>query len=247
MNRYFSDQAFTTGATVTLSDTIAHHALKVLRQTTGDQFELVNAAHRAFVATITAVAPLTGSSGADVTRAVELPLEVTVVCGVGKGDKAEWIAQKATELGAAHILFYNGQWGTSKWAPDRRAKKLARLQAIVLGAAEQSHRNVVPTVGFLADLATLAPAGAKLVAYEESAKAGEAAGLVATLAARPQALTGVFGPEGGISPAELAELTANGFVPAGLGPRILRTETAPLYLLSAVSALSELQGVQLDE
>ncbi|MGO3475786.1 MAG: RsmE family RNA methyltransferase, partial [Lacticaseibacillus paracasei] len=55
----------------------------------------------------------------------------------------------------------------------------------------------------------------------------------------------VFGPEGGLAPEELSVLTGQGFIAAGLGPRILRAETAPLYLLSAVSVLTELQATSI--
>lgn len=231
---------------MTLGDTIAHHALKVLRQTTGDQFELVNAAHRAFVATITAVAPLTVSIGADVTRAVELPLEVTVVCGVGKGDKAEWIAQKATELGAAHILFYNGQWGTSKWAPDRRGKKLARYRPSSWAPPSKATATSCRRWVFSLTLRRWRQPEQSWWRMKKVPKLVRPPGWWRHSRGGRRRNRRVR-PRRRNQPAELAGLTANGFVPAGLGPRILRTETAPLYLLSAVSALSELQGVQLDE
>ena len=80
------------------------------------------------------------------------------------------------------------------------------------------------------------------MAYEESAKAGEHGQLVQSLqSAQPgQSLICVFGPEGGIAPKEIEALQAAGFLLAGLGPRILRAETAPLYLLSAISYVTEL-------
>ena len=83
-------------------------------------------------------------------------------------------------------------------------------------------------------------AEAKLVAYEESAKQGEHGALISALS-----LCVVFGPEGGLAPEELSVLTGQGFIAAGLGPRILRAETAPLYLLSAVSVLTELQATSI--
>ncbi|WP_125706789.1 RsmE family RNA methyltransferase [Lacticaseibacillus porcinae] len=243
MNRYFTEQSLTLNASVQLEAAIQKHAIKVLRQGVGDHFELVHDGH-AYDAEITDVSPLTVKLINDITRSVELPIAVHLVCGVGKGDKAEWIVQKATELGASTISFANTQWGTAKWSPEKLPKKLTRLQAVALGAAEQSHRNVVPTVGFtkLNDL-TLATDQVGVVAYEEAAKAGEAAQLVQTIQTHPQSLIAVFGPEGGLSPQEVDGLQQNGFVPAGLGPRIMRTETAPLYLLSAISALVELQEI----
>ncbi|MCI1986058.1 MAG: 16S rRNA (uracil(1498)-N(3))-methyltransferase [Lactobacillus sp.] len=244
MMRFFTSQTLTPGTSVTLEPTIQKHAIRVLRLDVGAQFELADGDGHAFVATIAAVDPLVVTLAAPITRPVELPVTVRLVCGVPKGDKADWIVQKATELGASRIDFFNSQWATAKWKPDRVTKKLARLQAIAQGAAEQSHRDVLPTVGFttLADL-TLEEGQAGLLAYEEAAKTGEAATLVQTIARQPQALCVVFGPEGGVSPEEVAALVARGFTPAGLGPRIMRTETAPLYLLSAISALTELQEI----
>ena len=83
-----------------------------------------------------------------------------------------------------------------------------------------------------------------VVAYEESAKEGVAAALIQSLTGLEAGckLLFIFGPEGGLSPAEIESFTAKGAVLAGLGPRILRAETAPLYALSAVSVVTELMN-----
>ena len=100
-------------------------------------------------------------------------------------------------------------------------------------------------------LATLADFLAQLpqfdtivVAYEESAKEGESAALVRALSglAAGAKVLFIFGPEGGLSPDEVAAFGQAGAVSAGIGPRILRAETAPLYALTAVSVLSELMN-----
>lgn len=176
----------------------------------------------------------------------ELPLHVTVASGFPKGDKLEWVAQKTTELGAAAIWAFPADWSVAKWDGKKLAKKAEKLEKIVLGAAEQSKRNRVPEVRLFEKkidfLDCLRQFDRVIVAYEESAKEGESAALV-------KAVTGletgsrilfVFGPEGGLSPAEITTLEEAGAILAGLGPRILRTETAPLYALSAVSVLTEL-------
>lgn len=241
MQRYFTTTDLQVGVIISLDKDIEHHATTVLRMNIGDKFEL--ASHgQAYVAAITAVKPLQVEITQVLDRSVELPIAVTIVCGLSKAQKPEWITQKATELGAARIIFAGSQWATVRWAPEKVAKKIARLQQVATSAAEQSHRDVVPVVEFLPKLtdATKLTGDAKLVAYEESAKQGEAAALVASLATKPSSLVTVFGPEGGIADTEMSVLTAVGFTPAGLGPRILRTETAPLYLLSAVSTLTEL-------
>ncbi|MFD1428642.1 16S rRNA (uracil(1498)-N(3))-methyltransferase [Lacticaseibacillus mingshuiensis] len=244
MRRFFVTQALPVDATLTLPSDVADHAIKVLRMQVGDALELADGQGAVVRATIVDVTPLTVHIDESVPGQVELPLSVHLFCGLPKGDKAEWIVQKATELGASTVTFFPSTRATAKWPAAKVDRKLARLVAIAQGAAEQSHRAVVPAVGYVAGLASVAAATeeAKLVAYEESAKLGERAVLATTLAAHPKSLAVVFGPEGGLTPAEVATLGEAGFLAAGLGPRILRTETAPLYLLSAVSALTELQG-----
>lgn len=243
MNRFFTQKQLQVAQSVVLEPAIAQHAVRVLRLKPGAQIELVDSTQQLVQATITATEPLTVQVDAALTQTVELPIRVHILCGVPKGDKAEWLVQKVTELGVSAVTFFNARWGTAKWAEPRQAKKIARLQAIAQGAAEQSHRLVVPTIAF-ADWPGVVEtvATARLVAYEETAKAGERGQLVATVAQHPAELAAVFGPEGGLHPDEIAALTEAGWALAGLGPRIMRAETAPLYLLSAVSALSELQG-----
>lgn len=115
-----------------------------------------------------------------------------------------------------------------------------------MGAAEQSKRNWVPEVRLFEKkidfLDCLSQFDRVIVAYEESAKEGESAALVkaVTELKKGSRILFIFGPEGGLSPAEIATLEEMGAILAGLGPRILRTETAPLYALSAVSVLTEL-------
>ena len=113
---------------------------------------------------------------------------------------------------------------------------------------EQSKRNLVPSITLFEKksdfLAQLDQFDRIVVAYEESAKEGEAAALLQSLTGLEAGskLLFIFGPEGGLSPAEIESFTVKGAILAGLGPRILRAETAPLYALSAVSVVTELMN-----
>lgn len=244
MQRYFMDQSLTVGETVTLPSSVAKHWLQVMRGEAGDQAELVDDTEHLFLGqltttqTVTIVKPLTAD--------VELPVNITILSGLPKQDKAEWIVQKATEMGAYRIAFFAADWSIAKWQPNKQAKKIERLQKIARGAAEQSHRLHVPEIAYYATLQqalTQLTSDQLVVAYEEAAKQGESAQLIQVLkrSTPHQAISAVFGPEGGISPAELTLLKDHGATVAGLGPRILRTETAPLYLLAAASTVWELQ------
>ncbi|EFQ58343.1 16S rRNA (uracil(1498)-N(3))-methyltransferase [Streptococcus downei] len=177
---------------------------------------------------------------------VELPVSVTIASGFPKGDKLDWLTQKATELGADAIWAFPADWSVVKWDGKKLAKKEDKLAKIALGAAQQSKRNRLPQVKLFEkkkDLLKQLPDFDKIfLAYEESAKAGELSTLASSLRQSQSGdkLLFIFGPEGGISPQELAEFEKSGAIPVGLGPRIMRAETAPLYALSAVSFYTEL-------
>lgn len=216
-----------------------------MRAEIGDHIELVSLEHQVFEAEISRLdgTEIDATILVPIKKNVELPLEVTIVSGLSKGNKPEWIVQKATELGVSQVIFLPMNWSVVKWN-QKASKKIARLNEVALSAAEQSHRNTVPNVTYLDGLKSLTQLNfdTKLVAYEESAKDGEETQLVKAVkqTSTGQSIVAVFGPEGGISEAEITLLKDNGFVLAGLGPRIMRTETAPLYFLSAVSVLTEL-------
>ncbi|HFU3704480.1 TPA: 16S rRNA (uracil(1498)-N(3))-methyltransferase [Streptococcus suis] len=177
---------------------------------------------------------------------VELPVSVTIAMGFPKGDKLEFVAQKATELGMAALWAFPADWSVVKWDGKKLAKKAEKLEKIAQGAAEQSKRNRIPAVRLFekkADfLAQLVGFDQIILAYEEAAKKGEQANLVKILSGLEigQSVLVIVGPEGGVSPEEVAAFEGAGAIKTGLGPRILRAETAPLYALSAISYATEL-------
>ncbi|WP_174851462.1 16S rRNA (uracil(1498)-N(3))-methyltransferase [Streptococcus suis] len=177
---------------------------------------------------------------------VELPVSVTIAMGFPKGDKLEFVAQKATELGMAALWAFPADWSVVKWDGKKLGKKAEKLEKIAQGAAEQSKRNRIPAVRLFEKkvdfLAQLAGFDQIILAYEEAAKEGEQANLVKILSGLEigQSVLVIVGPEGGVSPEEVAAFEGAGAVKTGLGPRILRAETAPLYALSAISYATEL-------
>ncbi|NQN92329.1 16S rRNA (uracil(1498)-N(3))-methyltransferase [Streptococcus suis] len=177
---------------------------------------------------------------------VELPISVTIAMGFPKGDKLEFVAQKATELGMAALWAFPADWSVVKWDGKKLGKKAEKLEKIAQGAAEQSKRNLIPAVRLFEKkanfLAQLAGFDQIILAYEEAAKEGEQANLVKALSGLEtgQSVLVIVGPEGGVSPEEVAAFEGAGAVKTGLGPRILRAETAPLYALSAISYATEL-------
>lgn len=184
----------------------------------------------------------------DLADMVELPVSVTIAVGFPKGDKLELLAQKVTELGASQLIAFPADWSVVKWDSKKLVKKAEKLEKIALGAAEQSKRNRIPAVQLFetktAFLQQLTDFDHVLIAYEEAAKQGEVSRLVSQLGqVQPgQKILFIFGPEGGLSAQEIQTFEQAGAVTVGLGPRILRAETAPLYALTAVSFALELKG-----
>ncbi len=249
MQRYFLNESYNESVhEYEVTGEPFHHMIRVMRMEAGNHVYLVFANDMSLEAEIHQV-----KADAVVLKPVaieqlqrELPIKVTIASGFPKGDKLEWIVQKGTELGAAQFLAYPAKTSIVKWDPKKRQKKQERLQKIAQEAAEQSHRQVCPTVELFATqadlLAAMKTADCVLVAYEESAKKGEHAQLVKTFrkVAPGEHLMILFGPEGGFLPEEIERFVAAGAICCGLGPRILRTETAPLYVLGAASYHYEL-------
>ena len=238
MQQYFIKGQVENPVTIKDKDTVKH-MFNVMRLTEDDQVVLV------FEDGIKRLARVTDRENRvfevieDLNDNVEMPVSVTIASGFPKGDKLDLVTQKATELGAQAIWAFPADWSVVKWD----GKKLAK---IALGAAEQSKRNRVPEVRlfekkgeFLSELDNFDKI---FIAYEETAKAGELATLARELAKveSGQKILFIFGPEGGISPSEIDAFEEAGGLKIGLGPRIMRTETAPLYALSSVSYALEL-------
>lgn len=248
MQRYFLRNDQITNGKVTIDGDDAHHISKVMRMETGSSIICCNESGQCARCEITGFHDQTVSAEVKewIGENPELPVFVTIAQGLPKGEKLELIVQKGTELGAASFLPFAASRSVVKWDDKKGTKKVLRLQKIAKEAAEQSHRSVIPKVESVISFQQLIDRSAryniKLVAFEEEAKAGEIYHLAQALQTvqEGQSILAVVGPEGGLSDEEASLLKQAGFILCGLGPRILRTETAPLYLLSAVSYHLEL-------
>lgn len=247
MQRYFVHEEQVNNNHITIEGDDAHHITRVMRMEPGDEVYCCLSGKTA----LCTIAEITNTF---VKVAVvqwveehsELPIAITIASGLPKGDKLELILQKGTELGAAAFLPFQASRSIVKWDGKKSEKKVERWAKIAKEAAEQAHRSIVPSVtapiSFKELLAASVQYDACIVAYEEEARKGEKANFVQTLEKlQPgQRLLVVFGPEGGLTEDEVQRLREHTFVSCSLGPRILRTETAPLYALSAVSYHFEL-------
>ena len=173
----------------------------------------------------------------DVIEVVPCPAEpsvkVTMLCGLPKGDKTDYIIQKCVEAGAQEILFFQSDRCVAR--PDTPQKKLERWQRISEEAAKQSGRGIIPRVDWCGEFADALNEAAHrdlgLFMYET----GEREKLDEVLSGHKDIQTAaiVTGPEGGFAPfeAELARIV--GLHICSMGERILRCETAPVVALTA--------------
>lgn len=246
LQRYFLEKSFNQEGNAQITGDDSKHIQRVMRMAIGDQIVVVSNGE-AFISRITKLesdftsihreeGPLPGN---------EMPVRVTIACGLPKGDKLDFIVQKGTELGMHSFIPYKAERSIVKWDDKRGSKKVERLRKIAKEAAEQCHRTVIPHVEDPFTLQELLQVESTydvlLFADEEDAKSDKPHRIADHLKnVNPeQTVLVVFGPEGGLSRSEAEAFRAAGFMSTSLGPRILRTETAPLYLLSAMSSKFE--------
>ncbi|MFM2287042.1 MAG: hypothetical protein RL684_185 [Pseudomonadota bacterium] len=171
----------------------------------------------------------------------ESPLAVTLLQGIARGERMDLIIQKATELGVAGIAPLSCEFSIVRLEAAAVAKKRERWQSVAVSACEQSGRNRVPPVhpimGLEEACTTLAPAadGLRLMLVPDAPET-----LAATCAGEPglASVLLLVGPEGGLSGREVLLAQRAGYIACRLGPRVLRTETAPLAALAVLQALA---------
>ncbi len=233
-HRYFASEF--TESTAALTGPDAHHLGKVMRARPGDEVILCDGAGFDYTAAVAAVTPdrvefrLLEKRPSD----AEPSVEVTLFAGYPKQDKLEFIVQKAVELGAARIVPFFSRFCVA--APKKEDQKNARYARIAAEAAKQAGRGVIPAVELPLDIKDLPARFSEfdlvLFFYEGG---GES---LRTLVKNQKRIALITGAEGGFSPEEAEKLVAAGAVPVGLGPRILRCETAPVAGLAAVMTLA---------
>jgi 16S rRNA (uracil1498-N3)-methyltransferase len=244
MSTFFVDPGAITPPTVRITGDLLHHLRNSLRLRLGDALTLndgCGARYRVEVTHLTA-------QGMD-TRIIDRQTEpahknVQIVLGQAliKGDKMDWVIQKATELGVAALVPIHSTHSVIKPNPERLEHQWSRWERIARDAAQQSERWTIPTIADPVDLVGIfrqyasAPLKGMLV---ERSGGPSLAGIPLQLD-YPHPIVLLVGPEGGWAPDEQRLALEQGFLPLTLGPRILRAETA------AIAALSILQS-RLDE
>lgn len=177
----------------------------------------------------------------------ELNVHVCIAQGMPKSDKFELVIQKTTELGVKEIIPVMTERSIVRLDKKKVDAKILRYEKIAKSAAEQSRRIVIPKINSFMSLGELIEYSKnytyKCVAYEASNE--DEKNNLATILQKVKENDKILifiGPEGGISDNELELLTKNGFLIISLGNRILRTETAPVFVMSVITYELELKG-----
>ena len=235
--RIYSPQPLAANSTLELAPEASHHLARVLRMQPGDALVLFNGEGGEYPAVITAIDKrnVTVTTEQLVDSVSESSLQLHLGIAMSKGDRMDWIVQKATELGVAWITPLYSERVELKLQGDRAEKKLEHWRGVAIAACEQCGRNRLPEIGAIQPLASWLErtnADARFVLHHRTEAALDAN-------AKPASVALLVGPEGGLTASEIAAAERKGFAPLRLGPRVLRTETAPL---AAISVLQYLWG-----
>ena len=234
-HRYFTTDIADGSAYLNGAD--AHHLAVVLRAKAGDDVTVCDGLGTDYACRVR----LAGKERVEMDIISSHPSEsephtaVTLYVGYPKQDKLETIIQKATELGAVRVVPFFSRYCVA--APKNEEKKNVRYQRVALAAAKQSGRGRVPEVAMPLSFDKMLRDAAACDTVLFCDEAGGAP-LHSRLKDTAHSVAIVTGSEGGFSREEAEKAAAAGFLPVGLGPRILRCETAPLAALSVVMALT---------
>ena len=233
MQRYFGKII---GKQVLLSDDDIHHLTHVMRCKVGDQVEIVDDG-MLYLAEVTHFRPLE----IDVIRKLrennELSVKVVLIACLIKGEKMDFVLQKATELGVHEIVLLESSRTIVKFKRDDKNVKLNRFRKILKEAAEQSRRTFIPRLNNVYSFANLkdVEADIKIIAYEGEEGPTTSFNNIVNKIKPGQTVAVLVGPEGGFSESEVEYAERLKYKKVSLGRRILRAETASIYALSVIA------------
>lgn len=233
--RIFIHQPLSANTAVVLSEDQSHYLNKVLRMQLGRELIAFDGRGGEYAAEIVDISKkavtIQTRDFQDINK--ESPLELSLAIGVSRGERMDWVLQKATELGVTHIIPLITERTEVKLGGERSDKKMEHWQQILISSCEQCQRNTLPSLSDPQEISKWLPNAVgerKFVLHHRDNK-----GLPSN--AQVASATLLIGPEGGLSDDEIQLAINQGFDPLTLGPRVLRTETAPVAAISLVQYL----------
>ena len=232
--RIYTEQPLSSDALVTLEKGPSHHLTKVLRLGIDGAVTLFDGRGAEYPGVITALGKKTVSvkTGEEQWRTCESPLSIHLGIAISRGERMDWVIQKATELGVAAISPLFSERVEVKLSNDRSEKKLRHWKEVVISACEQCGRNTIPLLSppqTIPDWLASTEAAVKFVLHHSAPDGQREEDVPSTVAL-------LIGPEGGLTAAEVEQAENGGYTALRIGPRILRTETAPLAAIAILQS-----------
>lgn len=234
LTRVYVDTDLQTGQRLSIEGSAGNHVARVLRLRVGDALTLFNGQGE-YGGSIQEMRRDTVLVNVLEQREVEResPCQLILVQGISRGERMDWVIQKATELGVSQISPVFTERSVVNLDEKQASRKIQHWRSVAIAACEQSGRNRVPDITPPLDLYDLlergsTPGSALLLSPRASMR-------MADVPSAEAGATVLIGPEGGLADVEQETAIRSGFTPVRLGPRVLRTETA------AVCALTLLQ------
>jgi 16S rRNA (uracil1498-N3)-methyltransferase len=240
LDRFYVENALC-GPGATLTGPEAHHLSHVLRAKPGDRVVLFDGRGNEAEARVEKVRRAEVDLSIETIREVsrELPLEITLGVALPKGDRQRWLVEKAVELGVRRLVPLSTHRGVA--VPTESA--LARLRRAVIEACKQCGRNDLMEISSGQEVGEFVRASSSDLRWLAH-PGGEPLFEVAKCATGSASARLVIGPEGGFTAEETSAAQSAGWQLIDLGPRILRVETAALYLVGAISLIDGTQSAQ---
>ena len=248
MPRFFVTSTQIDGNTVTILGEDAHHISRSLRLAVGEQITVCDMSRTEYSCELTDFLPdrvlarILSSKPSD----TELPVRVTLYQALPKGDKLDTVIQKAVECGVARIVPFESERCVVRMKADSEGRKIERRQRIAQEAAKQCGRGIMPliepTVSFDEMMKRAATADAVFFCYEGDGTVPIGSLLKSVPVGEGSEIALIVGSEGGFAVNEAKRAADAGFLMTGLGKRILRAETAPLFALACICCHFELSN-----
>ncbi len=234
LTRVYVDAPLEAGERVLVEGAAANHIARVLRLRAGDALTLFNGTEHEFGAAIEEFRKDTVVVAIREARSEnrESPLTLTLAQGISRGERMDWILQKATELGTSRIVPVFTERSVVRLDAKQAERKLQHWRGIAISACEQCGRNCVPDIALpvgIHEFLGAADIGATRVLLSPTAELG-----IDDLGGSISNVVVLIGPEGGLTDVEQESALRAGFTAVRMGPRVLRTETAAIAALTII-------------
>ncbi len=233
--RVFTDAPLAPGEKTELGASTSHYLTRVLRLPVNAKVVVFNGLGGEYPARITAASKRKITLLIESFNATDNSSRLTTCLGIGisRGERMDWVIQKVTELGVTEIIPLMCERTEVKLSGERLARRMNHWKKIAISACEQSGRNLLPVIqppATISQWVAECRADRKWLLHPGANVARQAPGTANSVAL-------MIGPEGGLSESEIEQAVQGGFLAVSLGPRVLRTETAPIVAMSIIQYL----------